>query len=56
MENRLKTELEYNEACKRVYFLMHSTEEAIEPDSPEGKELEYLTSLIEKYEQENHKF
>lgn len=50
----LETEEDYNIACKRVYFLMHSTEEAIEPDSPEGEELEYLSALIEKYERENH--
>lgn len=50
----LETEEDYNNACKRVYFLMHSTEEAIEPDSPEGEELEYLSALIEKYERENH--
>ena len=51
----LRTEEDYNKACKRVYFLMHSSEEAIERDSPEGEELEYLSSLIEKYEKENHR-
>ncbi|MDX1286213.1 MAG: hypothetical protein R3182_14435 [Draconibacterium sp.] len=50
----LETEEDYNIACKRVYFLMHTTEEAIEPESPEGEELEYLSALIEKYEQVNH--
>ncbi len=54
MNNGLKTEEDYNRACKRVYFLMHNTEEALKPESLEGKELEYLSSLIEKYEQENH--
>jgi len=51
----LRTEQGYNEACKRIYFLIHSTEKAIEPDSPEGEELELLTLLVEKYEQEHHK-
>jgi len=50
----LKTEEEYNEACERVYLLMHSSEDAIEPDSPEGEEMELLSLLIEKYEQENY--
>lgn len=50
----LKTEQEYDEACQRVYNLIHSTEEAIEPDSPEGEEMELLSLLIEKYEQEHY--
>lgn len=50
----LETEEDYNIACKRVYSLMHSTKETIEPDSLEGEELEYLSALIKKYEQENH--
>lgn len=50
----LKTEQEYNEACQRVYNLIHNTEEAIEPDSPEGEEMELLSLLIEKYEQEHY--
>lgn len=50
----LKTEQEYNEACERIYKLIHSSEKPIEPDSPEGEELELLSLLVEKYEQENH--
>jgi HTH-type transcriptional regulator/antitoxin HigA len=50
----LKTEQEYNEACKRIYSLMHSSETAIEPDSPRGEELELLSLLVEKYELEHH--
>jgi HTH-type transcriptional regulator/antitoxin HigA len=50
----LKTEHEYEEACAKVYSLMHSSESDIEPESPEGKEIEFLSLLIEKYEQENH--
>jgi HTH-type transcriptional regulator/antitoxin HigA len=50
----LKTEQEYNEACERIYSLINSSVNAIEPDSPEGEELELLSLLVEKYEQENH--
>ena len=50
----LKTEHEYNEACARVYLLMNSSEDAIEPNSSEGEEMELLSLLIEKYEQENY--
>jgi HTH-type transcriptional regulator / antitoxin HigA len=50
----LKTEQEYNEACKRIYNLINSSENIIEPDSPEGEEMELLTLLIEKYEHEHH--
>jgi HTH-type transcriptional regulator / antitoxin HigA len=42
----IKTEQEYNEACERVYFLMNSSENAIEADSSEGEELELLSLLI----------
>ena len=50
----LKTEQEYNKACERVYQLIGSTEKAIDPDSPKGEEIELLSLLIEKYEQEHH--
>ncbi len=48
----LKTEQEYNEACERIYTLINSSDKAIEPDSPEGEEIELLSLLVEKYEQE----
>ena len=50
----LKTEQEYEDTCDRIYTLIHSTEKAIEPDSPEGEELELLSFLVEKYEQEHY--
>ena len=50
----LKTEQDYNEACKRIYNLIHSSENAIEPDSSDGEEMELLSLLVEKYEQEHH--
>lgn len=49
----IKTESEYNAACKRIYSMIHKTDKNIEPDSPEGEELELLSLLVEKYEQEN---
>lgn len=55
MKNKiLKTEEEYNEACDRVYTLINSTEDQIDPDSREGEELELLSLLVEKYEQEHY--
>ena len=50
----LKSEQEYDEACEKIYNLIHSSEKAIEPDSPRGEELELLSLLVEKYEQEHH--
>lgn len=50
----LKTQQEYNEACERIYTLINSNENAIEPDSPEGEEIELLSLLVENYEQEHY--
>jgi HTH-type transcriptional regulator / antitoxin HigA len=50
----LKTEQEYSEACERIYTLINSIDKAIEPDSPEGEEIELLSLLVEKYEQEHY--
>jgi len=50
----LKTEKEYQEACEKIYKLINSTANAIETNSPEGEELELLSLLVEKYEQENY--
>ncbi len=51
----LKTEQEYNEACERIYFLINSVENAIEPNSPEGEEIEILSLLVAKYENEHYR-
>ena len=50
----LKTEKEYSGACKRIYNLINSSESSIDPDSPEGEEIELLSLLVEKYEQEHY--
>jgi HTH-type transcriptional regulator/antitoxin HigA len=49
----IRTEKEYNEACEKIYSLINGTENLIEPDSPEGEEMELLSLLVEKYEQEH---
>lgn len=55
MKNKiLKTEQEYNKACERIYKLINSSTIAIEPESPEGEEIELLSLLVEKYEHEHH--
>lgn len=50
----LKTEQEYNKACERIYKLINSSKNAIEPESPEGEEIELLSLLVEKYEHEHY--
>jgi HTH-type transcriptional regulator/antitoxin HigA len=50
----LKSEEEYEKACSRIYDLIHSMDDPIEPDSEEGEELELLSLLVEKYEQKNY--
>lgn len=50
----LKTEQQYNDACERIYNLINSTENQIEPNSAEGEEIELLSLLVEKYEQEHY--
>ena len=49
----IKTEIEYNEACKRIYSLINSSENPIDVNSEEGEEIELLSLLVEKYEQEH---
>jgi len=49
----LKTEQEYNGACERIYHLINSTDNLIEPQSSKGEEIELLSFLVEKYEQEH---
>lgn len=50
----LKSEQEYNDACDRIYGFINGSKNAIEPDSPKGEELELLSLLVEKYEQEHY--
>ncbi len=50
----LKKEKEYRETCERIYSLINSTANPIEPESPEGEEIEFLSLLVEKYERDNH--
>lgn len=50
----LKTEQDYKDACERIYKLIHSDENLTELNSPKGEEMELLSLLIEKYEQEHY--
>ena len=43
----IKTELDYNQALKRLEAIFHAPEK-----TPEGDEAEILSILIEKYEKE----
>lgn len=45
----IKAEEEYNEILKRIEEIFDT-----KPNTPEGKELEYLVGLVEKYEDENY--
>ena len=51
--NLLKTEQQYNDACERIYRIINSTDDLIEPQSSKGEEIELLSFLVEKYEQEH---
>lgn len=48
----IKTEKEYKAAVGRIYELMNSEKDQIEPGSAKGDELELLSILIERYEDE----
>jgi len=50
----LRTEQEYNEACARIYAIINSTENLIETNTPEGEEMELLSLLVEKFDQEHY--
>lgn len=48
----IKTEKEYKAAVERIYELMNSEKDQIEPGSTKGDELELLSILVERYEDE----
>ena len=50
----IKSEQQYEEACERLYTLIHKTEAPVKSDSPEGEEMELLSLLIETYEKKNY--
>lgn len=49
----IKTEKEYNQAVSRIYELIHSDSLAIEAGTDKGDELELLSILVERYENEH---
>jgi len=48
----IKTEKEYKAVVERIYELMNSEKDQIEPGSTKGDELEILSILVERYEDE----
>lgn len=48
----IKTEKEYKAAVERIYNLINSETDQIDPDSSKGDELELLSILVERYEDE----
>lgn len=50
----IKTEVEYEVAVKRIYKLINSESDAIAPGTKKGDELEILTILVERYENEKY--
>lgn len=48
----IKTEKEYKAAVGRIYEVMDSEKDLIEPGSSKGDELELLSILVERYENE----
>ncbi len=48
----IKTEKEYKAAVVRIYALINSEKDQIEPGSTKGDELELLSILVERYEDE----
>ncbi len=49
----IKTKVEYEIACEKVYEMIHSSENPIVPNSKPGEDLELLSLLIENFEKEN---
>ena len=49
----IKTEKEYNQAISRIYELIHSDSVPIESGTDKGDELELLSILVERYENEH---
>ncbi|MFC2131577.1 type II toxin-antitoxin system HigA family antitoxin [Bacteroidota bacterium] len=47
----IKNEKQYEDALERIYILMHKD---IKPNSAESDELEILSILVEKYEEEKY--
>ncbi|GAH98695.1 unnamed protein product [marine sediment metagenome] len=55
METKIiKTEEQYEKACKKIYELINSQKESIEPNTTKGDEIELLSLLVENYEKENN--
>ena len=56
MKNKvIKTEQEYEQACERLYNLMHRSASPVETGSEEGEEMELLSLLIDTYESKKYR-
>ena len=50
---KTREEKRYDKACERVYQLIHSSKEPIDPESKVGEEIDLLSLYIENYERKN---
>ena len=50
----IKTENEYEAASKRIYDLMHASEDPIVPGTSVAEEIELLSILVEQYERDHY--
>ena len=50
----IKTESDYEAACQRIYELIHASEDPVKKDTPEADEIELLSLMVEKYEDEHY--
>ena len=51
----IKDKAEYEAACQRIYDLINASKEPILPGSSEADEMELLSILVEKYENEQYR-
>jgi len=49
----IRTKEEYEAAIARIYYLVNSTDKQIESGSDKGDEIELLSLLVERYEEDN---
>ncbi|RPI43951.1 MAG: helix-turn-helix domain-containing protein [Bacteroidetes bacterium] len=52
--NIIRTEEQYEQACSRIYELMHLEDDALDRNPALGEELDLLAILVEKYEQDHY--
>jgi len=50
----IRTEVDYEQACSRIYELMHLSDAQFDVNPELGEELELLAILVERYEQKHY--